>query len=157
MSGFVRAVPDGDTVDALPGVVLSGPAAAGFGRLLLWPAVFLAAGIACGAEAAGPTMSDPLPADALPVPPPRAEVEAHPAATLRATQGFTPAPVPNPDLQRPRADVLAEQPRTSVGLNLFNPPDRRNGEGYVRGSAGDYDPDRRLRASPGLNLRVPLQ
>ena len=119
--------------------------------------VLLAAGMACGAlscgalaASTGTTISAPLPADALPVPPPK-------AGQFQALQGFAPAPVPDPDLQRPRADVLAEQPHTKVVPSLFDQSYRRSGDGYVKGSAGEYDTDRRFRASPGINLRVPLQ
>ena len=98
----------------------------------------------------GTTIAAPLPASALPVPPPSPK----PLETLR---NYAPAPVPDPDLQRPRADVIADEPRTRVEPNLLNSTDRRSGDGYVSGSAGTYDADRRLRASPVLNLLVPLK
>lgn len=105
------------------------------------------------AASAGSSMATPLPADALLVPP-RA---AKPDAGLSAS-GFAPAPMPDPDLQRPLADMMAERPRTAVVPNLFGQqPDRPRGEGYVQGSAGQYDPDRRLRPSPSVNLKVPLE
>ncbi len=103
------------------------------------------------AAPAGASISSPLPADALPVPPPRQR------RIDEALQQFAPAPVPDPDLQRPQADIKAAQPRTQVVPNLFTPPERRVGDGYVSGSAGTYDPDRRTRASPSLNLLVPLK
>jgi len=92
----------------------------------------------------------PLPPDALLVPPPPVVLPARP--------GFVPAPVPNPDLQRPLADLMDQRPRTEVAPSLFSQPDRRKGEGFVPGSAATYsEPDRRIRPSPGINLRVPLE
>jgi hypothetical protein len=118
----------------------------------LLPALLVVLGVAYGAraESTGGTISRPLPSDALPVPPPRTE-------QVLSSQGFAPAPVPDLDLQRPRADVLADQPRTQVLPNLTKRPDRPNGDGFVDGSAGTYDPAHRFRASPGINLTVPLQ
>ena len=95
-------------------------------------------------------MASPLPADALPVPPPK-------PAKLPGQPVFAPAPVPDPDLQRPLADVDADRPRTKVVPNLFKQSERRTGDGFVNGSAGTYDSDHRLRPSPEINLRVPLQ
>jgi hypothetical protein len=122
------------------------------------PVLLLALGMAGGAPigqtmaaTSGSTMSAPLPAEALPVPPPK------PGPGLNAT-GFAPAPMPDPDLQRPLADLMAERPHTAVVPRLFERADRANGEGYVEGSAPQYDPpDRRSRPSPSINLRVPLQ
>lgn len=103
------------------------------------------------AAAAGASITSPLPADALPVPPPR------PRRIDEALQQFAPAPVPDPDLQRPLADIKAAEPRTQVKPNLFKEPERRDGDGYVNGSGGTYDPDHRIRPSPSLNLLVPLR
>ena len=116
------------------------------------PVLLLALGLACGAQAAstGLTMSAPLPANALPVPP-------IPPPPQHPQHGFAPAPVPNLDLQRPLADLLAERPHMEVVPNLFGQRDRRNGEGFVPGSAAQYDPNRRLIPSPGINIRVPMQ
>jgi hypothetical protein len=99
-----------------------------------------------------PSIAAPLPANALPVPP-----QPRKSETFSALEGFAPAPVPNPDLQRPLSDILADRPRTEVVPSLFNKSDRRGGEGYVRGSAAQYDPDHRFNPSPGINLKVPLQ
>ena len=117
--------------------------------LVLGAAVAAPTGPALAASA-GTTISAPLPADALPVPAPKSN-------SLLTAQGFAPAPMPDPDLQRPLVDRMAERPRTAVVPNLFNQADRRNGDGFVQGSAGQYDPDHRLRPSPTLNLRLPLQ
>ncbi len=121
---------------------------------LVGPVLLLALGLASGAQAAstGTTFSAPLPSKALPVPP-------VPPATppLQLRQGYDPAPVPDLDVQRPQADRLAEQPHTEVVPSLFDSKARRQGDGYVPGSARQYDANTRLRPSPGINLRVPLQ
>jgi hypothetical protein len=117
------------------------------------PVLLLALGLACGAQAAstGLTISAPLPANALPVPP-------IPPPPQHPQHGFAPAPVPNLDLQRPLADLLAERPHMEVTPSLMEQQkDRRHGEGFVPGSAAQYDLDRRFHPSPGINIRVPMQ
>jgi hypothetical protein len=105
-------------------------------------------------------MAAPLPAMAEPhasgVVVPGLPVPPQPLDTLR---DYAPAPVPNVDLDRPLADQRAERPRTEVSPSLFNERARRNGNGYLPGSAAQYDPNesRGFRPTPGINLRVPLQ
>ncbi len=120
-------------------------------------ALLLTLGMACGvsvarapAAAIGTSIAAPLPANALLVPAPS------PSQALTAP-GFAPAPIPDPDLQRPPGDLALERPRTAVVPTLGSPTDRRDGQGYVQGSAAQYDPDRHLRATPSLSLKVPLQ
>lgn len=113
----------------------------------------MAGGAPIGPTLAAPkkaTIAAPLPADALPVPPPKPR---KPDALLQ----FAPAPIPDPDLQRPAADIKADQPRTKVVPSLFKQSERLSGDGYVSGSAATYDADHRLRPSPGISFLVPLQ
>jgi hypothetical protein len=115
-------------------------------------AILLVLGLSGGAAAAtGSSLASPLPASALPLPP-RLPLPGG----AQAEDGFAPAPVPNPDLQRPRADT--EQPHTQITPNLFDTPkDHAAGSGFLPGSAAQYDPDRRLHPSPGIVIKVPLQ
>jgi hypothetical protein len=87
----------------------------------------------------------PLPANALPVPP---LPEPPPA--------FEAAPIPNLEVERPR-DPDGARARTEIEPNLFTQREERRGEGFVQGSVGRYEADRRQRVTPGVNLRVPLQ
>ena len=119
--------------------------------------LLLALGAACGAgigqtlaASNGGSISAPLPADALPVPPTKPR-------HIQSLQQFAPAPVPDVDMPRPRADVKADEPHTKVVPNLFKEPERRTGDGYVSGSGGTYDGDHRSRPSPGINVLVPVQ
>jgi hypothetical protein len=115
---------------------------------------FLAAALAPGASfaAQGPSRqagtspfvatslaAAPLPVPPLPEPPP---LEA--------------APIPNLDVERPR-DPQAARARTEIEPNLFVQREERRGDGFVQGSVGRYEADRRQRVTPGVNLRVPLQ
>jgi hypothetical protein len=81
----------------------------------------------------------------LPVPP---QPEPPPA--------FEAAPMPNQDVVEPR-DPQAARARTEIEPNLFVQREERRGEGFVQGSVGRYEADRRQRVTPGVNLRVPLQ
>ena len=121
-------------------------------KLCTLMATLLALGFACPAQAATATgtFPGPLPANALPVPPPAQ------TGQLQAMQEFAPAPMPDPDLQRPRSD--ADKPRAEVVPDLYQSTQRRNGQGFVKGSNAYYDTDRRSSIpGPTLNLRVPLQ
>ena len=114
--------------------------------------MLLMLGLAGGAAAASgsPVASSP-PDSALPMPPRPPSPGEAPAA-----DGFAPAPVPDLDVRRPRADI--EQPHTRITPNVFDTPKARNvGNGFLPGSAAQYDPDRRLHASPGISVQVPLQ
>ncbi len=118
--------------------------------------VLLALGMAGGtcagrplAAAVGTLISAPLPANALLVPAPG-------PGPVFSAEGFLPAPVPDPDLQRP-TDRAADGTHAAVVPHLGSPVERRDGQGFVQGSAAQYDPDRHLRASPSISLRVPLQ
>ena len=122
---------------------------------LLSATLLFGLGCLAGAAQAGTgigSLSVPLPASALPVPPPPPQADQQ-----ETLQAYAPAPVPDPDLQRPAADVADGKPHTEVVPNLFNEADKRNGQGYLSGSAAPYDPNPRPRPSPSLNLRVPLQ
>ncbi len=119
--------------------------------------LLLALGAACGAgigqtraASSGTSISAPLPADALPVPPPKSR-------RIQTLQQFAPAPVPDVDMPRPPADVKADEPHTKLVPNLFKQPERRSGDGYVSGSGATYDGDHRSRPSPGINVLVPVQ
>ena len=83
--------------------------------------LLLAVGVAGGASlrvtlaaSAGTTISAPLPANALPVPAPK-------IGSGLTAQDFAPAPMPDPDLQRPLADRLAEAPRYGGGAEPVQP------------------------------------
>jgi hypothetical protein len=84
-------------------------------------------------------------ASSLPVPP---QPEPPPA--------FEAAPIPNLDVERPR-DPTETRTRTEIEPNLFVQKEERRGDGFVQGSVGRYEADRRQRVTPGVNLRVPLQ
>jgi hypothetical protein len=85
----------------------------------------------------------------LPVPP-------VPPAPGTAGPGFAPAPVPDPDITKPREDAEA-RPHAEVVPTFRSNADHTKGNGYVKGSEAYYDPDHRFRPAPGVNLLVPLQ
>ena|SRR5215471_11602248 len=67
--------------------------------------------------------------------------------------GFTPAPVPNPDLIAPSR---AQQPKPELAPQLFRPRSRYGGEGFTPGSTVDAEQNQNVRPVPGMNLSVPL-
>jgi len=99
------------------------------------------------ARSQGVALAAPLPAPLLPVQ----------AAPAQPSQGFAPAPVPNVDLDPPRAAQPAERPRAEISPDLFIRREELRGNGFTTGSAGRYEADRRMRVTPGINLKVPLQ
>jgi hypothetical protein len=70
--------------------------------------------------------------------------------------GFVPAPVPNPDLAAPSGGKGRDN-GPSVAPSFFHRESTYQGEGFLRGSTYDGDQERRLRPSPGLDLKLPLQ
>ncbi|CAH2600226.1 conserved exported protein of unknown function [Rhodovastum atsumiense] len=117
------------------------------GGLLPVTLLALALPLSAGADPqSGPSLSQP----AQPL------QQVQPLQTLK---DYTPAPVPNIDFDRTPLDKLTDRPRTELSPSLFNHRDRRKGEGYLPGSAAEYDPNetRGFRPSPGINLKVPLQ
>jgi hypothetical protein len=119
---------------------------------LLVAAVALAPCLSPAAQAAprqgdanGMFVATPLPATALPVPP-----LPEPPPTFEA------APIPNLDVEGPR-NPQAARSRAEIEPNLFTQKEERRGDGFVQGSVGRYEADRRQRVTPGVNLRVPLQ
>ena len=88
-------------------------------------------------------------AAALPPPPP-------PPPAEQPEQAFVPAPVPNPDMQRP-ASSADNGPSAQLTPNLASRQGHYPGQGFISGSAANYDPNRRFHPSPGLRLSVPLQ
>ncbi|MBN9508219.1 MAG: hypothetical protein J0I21_03780 [Alphaproteobacteria bacterium] len=69
---------------------------------------------------------------------------------------FVPAPVPNPDLAAPRGGKDRGN-GPSVTPSFFHQESTYQGEGFLRGSTYEGDQERRLRPSPGLDLKLPLQ
>jgi hypothetical protein len=65
--------------------------------------------------------------------------------------------VPNVDLDPPRVAQPSERTRAEISPDLFIRREENRGSGFVSGSAGRYEPDRRMRVTPGINLKVPLQ
>jgi hypothetical protein len=115
------------------------------GSAALAPGATLAAQGGAQRGTNGTLVATQIPSGALPVPP-------QPAPP----QDFAPAPVPNKDVERPR-DQTVERPRTEIAPNLFTQKEERRGDGFVQGSVGRYEADRRQRVTPGVNLTVPLQ
>jgi hypothetical protein len=107
---------------------------------------FAAQGSSAQGGANGMFVTTPLPAASLPVPP-----------KPEPPQSFEAAPVPNLDVERPRTGAEAQPARTEISPNLFTQKEERRGDGFVQGSVGRYEADRRQRVTPGVNLRVPLQ
>ena len=118
------------------------------------PGLLLALGLCCAG-------APPPPAGALPVPPlpPASDLPVPPPLPpqWQAMQNSSPAPVPNRDMQGLGDDSTAAQTHVHMSLKMAPESGHPPGEGFVNGSAGQYDPDRRSPLSPGISLKVPLQ
>jgi hypothetical protein len=81
-------------------------------------------------------------------------------AVLSATAApktFTPAPVPDISLEDPVSPHAAAGPGFGITPNLVHRPVAAiQSDGYMPGSTMQYDPSRRLRSSPGVQLSLPL-
>ena len=162
VSEFVRQIPDGANRGRLvcpscgpvacenPDIVVGSGVALARRALLCRrtiSALLLALGLCYGARAA--TVP---PAAPLPVPPPL-------PPQWQAMQDSSPAPVPNPNVPGPSASPTAETPLSNMTLRMAPQKEHRPGDGFINGSAGQYEPERRSNssASPGVRIRVPLQ
>jgi hypothetical protein len=113
---------------------------------MLAPLLLLAFTVGVGPVGA----QSPQPAHmALPPPP-------EPPPSEQTLPSFTPAPVPNSDMQRPPS-TADTGPSAQLTPNLQTHRAHYPGQGFIEGSAAAYDPDHRYHPSPGLRLSVPLQ
>jgi len=103
-------------------------------------ALVLAFGLGSGAQADA-VIAVPLPEPPLPPEQPQ------------AWQNFAPAPVPNHDAQDPTTEEQHTRLTPTLAPQVFH----RQGDGYVNGSASEYDPVHRPHPTPGFKLRVPLE
>lgn len=106
------------------------------------PILLLALGL-CGA-------GSPPAAEPLPVPPPL-------PPQWQDMQNSSPAPVPNRDLQGLTEDTGNGGTQTHLTLKMAPQSGHPPGEGFVNGSAAQYEPTRRSPLSPGISFKVPLQ
>jgi len=84
----------------------------------------------------------------LPVPP-------TPPRLKPAPGGYEPAPTPNRDVDAPLGPRASNAPQVSPGL--FTRKDLYRGDGYARGSTSETEVEKRVKPTPGFNLRLPLQ
>lgn len=99
----------------------------------------------------GSSLAYPAAHATLPTPP-----EPPPDAVARE-EGFRPAPVPNLDAEPPPDDPDGNKSRIRLVPSLSSKTESRPGEGYVPGSAANYDAGHHWRPAPSLLLKVPLQ
>ncbi len=99
----------------------------------------------------GSSLAYPATRVTLPTPP------EPPPAVAAQEEGFRPAPVPNLDAEAPPDDPDGNKAHIRLVPSLSSKTESRPGEGYVPGSAANYDASRRWRPAPSLILKVPLQ
>ncbi len=68
---------------------------------------------------------------------------------------FTPAPIPDLDVNAPNGPRATADPQLSPGLFSRRPSYR--GDAYTPGSTAESDQDRRTRPAAGFRLRLPLR
>jgi hypothetical protein len=78
----------------------------------------------------------------------------HESSVVRRGDGFTAAPVPNPDLNAP---PIPENREPHVAPTLFQLKNAYPGDGYVYGSSPQGMDDRKAATIPGVTLSVPLR